>query len=180
MASLRDRAEALLEDVGLEGSGKLADDVRAVAEAVGVNYTTVGETVAACERETTSTVLGTVTPRESLSGAALETQTSQSALAAAAPMPAAPEVKSEPTSLNFGLPSNGPGAQIFWDLASGSPSAPTAAAQLRSMVAALYPGENNRYPTPYAEVLIQDKHEPPPTAKLLCCTLPAHEPTRPS
>ena len=28
MASLRDRAEALLEDVGLEGSGKLADDVR--------------------------------------------------------------------------------------------------------------------------------------------------------
>ena len=34
MASLRDRAEALLEDVGLEGSGKLADDVRAVAEAV--------------------------------------------------------------------------------------------------------------------------------------------------
>ena len=74
MASLRDRAEALLEDVGLESSGKLADDVRAVAEAVGVNYTTVGETVAACERETTSTVLGTVTPRESLSGAALETQ----------------------------------------------------------------------------------------------------------
>ena len=45
MASLRDRAEALLEDVGVEGSGKLADDVRAVAEAVGVNYTTVGETV---------------------------------------------------------------------------------------------------------------------------------------
>ena len=43
MASLRDRAEALLEDVGLEGSGKLADDVRAVAEAVGVNYTTVGD-----------------------------------------------------------------------------------------------------------------------------------------
>ena len=86
MASLRDRAEALLEDVGVEGSGKLADDVRAVAEAVGVNYTTVGETVAACERETTSTVLGTVTPRESLSGNALET--AQAALAAAAPMPA--------------------------------------------------------------------------------------------
>ena len=91
--SLRDRAEALLEDVGVEGSGKLADDVKAVSEALGVNYTTVGETVAACERETTSTVLGTVTPRESMSGNAAET-----ALAAAAPMPAAP-AQSEPTSL---------------------------------------------------------------------------------
>jgi hypothetical protein len=30
------------------------------------------------------------------------------------------------------------------------------------------PKYQSRYPTPYAEVLIQDKHEPPPTAKLLC------------
>ena len=70
MSSLRDRVEALLEDVGVEASGKLADDVKAVADALGLSYTTVGETVAACERETSSTVhyCCTVTPRESLSG----------------------------------------------------------------------------------------------------------------
>ena len=31
--SLRDRAEALLEDVGVEGSGRLVADVKAIAEA---------------------------------------------------------------------------------------------------------------------------------------------------
>ena len=64
--SLRDRAEGLLDEVGLEGSGKLATDVKAVAEALGVDFTTIADAVAACERETTST--STVTPRESLSG----------------------------------------------------------------------------------------------------------------
>ena len=33
MSSLRDRVEALLEDVGVESSGKLSDDVKAVADA---------------------------------------------------------------------------------------------------------------------------------------------------
>ena len=45
--SLRDRAEALLEDVGVEASGKLVADVKAIAEALGIEWTTVGETVAA-------------------------------------------------------------------------------------------------------------------------------------
>ena len=73
MGSLKDRVEALLEDVGVEASGKLADDVKAVADALGISYTTVGETVTACERETSSTVHNccTVTPRESLTGSLL-------------------------------------------------------------------------------------------------------------
>ena len=68
MGSLKDRVEALLEDVGVEASGKLADDVKAVADALGLSYTTVGETVTACERETSSTVHNccTVTQAETL------------------------------------------------------------------------------------------------------------------
>ena len=44
MASLRDRAEALLEEVGLEGTGKLSSDVKAVTDALGVEIGDGSET----------------------------------------------------------------------------------------------------------------------------------------
>ena len=47
--SLRDRAEAVMDDVGVVFSGDLVSDVKAAADALGVSYTTMGETVEACE-----------------------------------------------------------------------------------------------------------------------------------
>lgn len=158
--SLRDRAEGLLDEVGLEGSGKLATDVKAVAEALGVEFTTIADAVAACERETTST--STVTPRESLSGNAPNYVTPRESLSGTAPsLSRSPSYGTPRVSLNenaptaaealagaapmpapavFGAPETGPGAAIFWDLAGGSPGSPSAAQELRGLVAALYPG----------------------------------------
>ena len=47
--SLRDRAEAVMDDVGVVFSGDLVCDVTAAADALGVSYTTMDETVEACE-----------------------------------------------------------------------------------------------------------------------------------
>jgi len=47
--SLRDRAEAVMDDVGVVFSGDLVSDVTAAADALGVSYTTMGATVEACE-----------------------------------------------------------------------------------------------------------------------------------
>ena len=47
--SLRDRAEAVMDDVGVVFSGNLVSDVTAAAEKLGVSYTTMGATVEACE-----------------------------------------------------------------------------------------------------------------------------------